>query len=141
MKRQQIVDEARKWLGVRWAHQGRSRFGVDCIGLVSQVGLAFGIKHEDRHDYGRVPNDLKLMDHLHKYLHLMPPDVKLDGMVGVFRMSARPCHVGIFSTKDGAPHLVHARANLREVIEEPFINGQNQLNLVEVLSYPGLEDV
>lgn len=31
---QQIVEEARRWIGVPFHHQGRSRFGVDCIGLV-----------------------------------------------------------------------------------------------------------
>ncbi len=29
-----FVAAARSWIGVPWAHQGRSRAGVDCIGLV-----------------------------------------------------------------------------------------------------------
>ncbi len=29
-----IVTEARRWVGVPFQHQGRARFGVDCIGLV-----------------------------------------------------------------------------------------------------------
>src|SRR5574340_453141 len=28
-----LVAEARTWLGVRWLHQGRSREGLDCVGL------------------------------------------------------------------------------------------------------------
>ncbi len=29
-----IVMEARRWLGVPFQHQGRTKFGVDCVGLV-----------------------------------------------------------------------------------------------------------
>lgn len=30
---QQIVEDARSWLGVPFQHQGRTRYGVDCVGL------------------------------------------------------------------------------------------------------------
>jgi cell wall-associated NlpC family hydrolase len=33
-----IVSAARSWLGVPWRHQGRTRQGVDCAGLVVLVG-------------------------------------------------------------------------------------------------------
>ncbi|WBQ10873.1 hypothetical protein L2D01_03620 [Hyphomonadaceae bacterium ML37] len=29
-----IIAEARGWLGVPWGHQGSTRCGVDCVGLV-----------------------------------------------------------------------------------------------------------
>jgi len=32
--RQQVADKARSMLGVRFLHQGRSRLGVDCVGLL-----------------------------------------------------------------------------------------------------------
>ena len=39
---EQFVAEARTWLGVPFRHQGRTRHGVDCIGLVLCVRRAFG---------------------------------------------------------------------------------------------------
>ncbi len=30
----QLVEEARRWIDIPFAHQGRSRWGVDCIGLI-----------------------------------------------------------------------------------------------------------
>jgi cell wall-associated NlpC family hydrolase len=49
---------ARSWLGVPFAHQGRSQYGVDCIGfpiaLLRQEGLLPKEFH-DRHNYGRQP--------------------------------------------------------------------------------------
>jgi len=42
MTPQQIIAEARSWLGVPFLHQGRSRRGVDCAGLVIVVGRAVG---------------------------------------------------------------------------------------------------
>ena len=37
-----IVAAARTWLGVPWRHQGRTRQGVDCAGLVVLVGRGLG---------------------------------------------------------------------------------------------------
>lgn len=38
---QQIYDEARAWVGVPFQHQGRNKFGVDCVGLVVCVNNKF----------------------------------------------------------------------------------------------------
>ena len=38
----------------------------------------------------------------------------------VFADSAYPCHCGFLTTKHGQPHLLHAHALRRKVIEEPY---------------------
>lgn len=48
--RAQIVEEARSYLGTKWLHQGRTRDGVDCAGLVACVGNALGLIAYDRND-------------------------------------------------------------------------------------------
>jgi len=57
-----IVEEARKYLGVRWKHQGRSLNGVDCLGLVARVYGDLGLidVSKDRHNYARLPNRQQL---------------------------------------------------------------------------------
>lgn len=52
-----VVREARSWLGVRWQHQGRSRDGVDCAGLVIKVAQALGYTDFDTTDYARQATD------------------------------------------------------------------------------------
>ena len=51
-----IVAEARRWIGVRWRHQGRSRSGVDCIGLcLCAVEAATGTAFSAPATYSRRP--------------------------------------------------------------------------------------
>jgi len=40
-----VVAQARKYMGVRWAHQGRSPAGMDCAGLVIRVAQDLGLIH------------------------------------------------------------------------------------------------
>lgn len=41
--RKDVVREVRSWLGIPWRHQGRTREGVDCAGLIVCVGVALGV--------------------------------------------------------------------------------------------------
>ena len=38
IKRREIVDAARNWVGVPYRHQGRTRNGIDCVGLLLEGG-------------------------------------------------------------------------------------------------------
>ena len=38
IKRREIVAAARDWVGVPYRHQGRTRNGIDCIGLLAERG-------------------------------------------------------------------------------------------------------
>jgi hypothetical protein len=42
------------------------------------------------------------------------------GDVLVFADAAYPCHCGFFTAKHGVPHLRHAHALQRKVLEEPY---------------------
>ena len=50
---QQIIAEARSWLGVPFLHQGRTREGVDCAGHAIEVGIATGETFVDVNGYDR----------------------------------------------------------------------------------------
>src|SRR5699024_7702666 len=56
-ERHGLVRAARGWVGVRWRHQGRSRDGVDCGGLLVVAMADIGKRVRDRRAYGRVPKD------------------------------------------------------------------------------------
>lgn len=55
-----VVAAARALLGTRFLHQGRTRRGIDCIGLIVLAFAAVGVVLDDRTDYGRLPADRKL---------------------------------------------------------------------------------
>jgi cell wall-associated NlpC family hydrolase len=138
MTREQVVAEARQWVGVPWLHQGRSHAGVDCVGLVVLVAASFGLVADDRTDYARNPNSAALLAHLRRQLVRVAPTANHIGVVGIFRQSNRACHVGIISWRDNALHLVHAAAARKRVEEAPL--AQLGYSLIEAGAFPGLQD-
>ena len=67
--RQLLINELRTWIGVPFRHQGRTRNGVDCGGLlvkaVSNINL---LEPEDMRGYGRLPFENRLKKILDKQL-------------------------------------------------------------------------
>lgn len=51
-----VVTAARAWLEVPFRHQGRTRAGVDCFGLLVVVAQDLGYPISDVRDYGRQPD-------------------------------------------------------------------------------------
>lgn len=110
MTGQDVVTEARKWLGTPWKHQGRSRHGIDCVGLIIKVAHGLGLSDYDYTGYGRVP-DGKELRHLVE-LHLEPARVDEMGAVLLMRFMREPQHLAIRT--EG---LIHAYAHVGRVIE------------------------
>lgn len=115
-----VIDEARSWLNVRWRHQGRSRAGIDCAGLVVLVGRALGLADHDDLSYAR---NAQGQDFLAPFRRAMDAVLTPDAMPGdviVFADILYPCHCGILSTRHDVRHLIHSHASRRKVIEEPY---------------------
>ena len=118
--RQDIVTEARTWLGVRWRHQGRTRFGIDCVGLIVVVGRELGLLDYDFGGYGRRP-DKSFMSHFETNGTRVPRADRQAGDVAIFKDQNYPCHVGLFGSKADRLTVIHARAP-KKVVEEYFAN-------------------
>lgn len=127
-----VVTVARTYLGVRWHHQGRSRAGIDCLGLVVVVAHELGLSKADATDYGRLPDGGRLRRALLE--HLLPVrGMHAEGDVLMFRFQQAPMHVGI-ATDVG---LIHAYANMRKVVEHR-IDAVWDKRLVAAFRFPGL---
>jgi hypothetical protein len=143
MTRAEIVAEARSWIGTRFRPKGRSRQGVDCIGLLVVVGRAFAVPHEDQQHYTDWPDpERRMLATFDRYLlRCLPGEPDWDGTLGVFPThKALPGHVGFFSSRHGQRHLVHARASAHVVLEEPFDTDPQTRSMLLVARYafPGL---
>lgn len=115
-----VVAQARSWLGTSWRHQGRSPRGVDCAGLVVLVARTLGLTDHDVAGYGRHSGGLTLIDQFRAAMDPLPlPEVR-PGDVLLFADAAYPCHCGFRTERHQAPHLLHAHALRRRVIEEPY---------------------
>lgn len=116
-----FVKTARAWLGARWRHQGRTKKGgVDCIGLCLCVARDCGLQVRDVTGYGRRPQGSRLLSALQDQLLSLSLDEVADGDIGLFRDQGYPVHVGILSTKNNNPSVIHAHAARRQVVEEPL---------------------
>lgn len=115
-----LITEARSWLGVPWRHQGRSRAGVDCVGLLVCVARALGLSDYDCTGYSRRPQGQGFVSHFRAVLDPLPLPEASSGDVLVFADGRYPCHCGFLSHRHGVPHLLHAHALRRKVIEEPY---------------------
>lgn len=123
--RDALVTQARQYLGVRFAHQGRSKVtGVDCLGLLLCVAQDVGIRlnqkdvrHYDRTDYGAYPCPIMLraqLDHA-----LIAIDEARVGDILLLNIEGRPQHLALVSDYHHTESLgmIHAYAPMRKVVE------------------------
>jgi cell wall-associated NlpC family hydrolase len=130
--RQQVVDEARKWLGVRWVHQGRSRAGVDCIGLAIKVAHGLGLSTFDIIDYSRQPDPATMRALMAEHMEsVASPQI---GDVLLMRFEKEPQHVAIV-TDIG---IIHAYAQVRRVVEHR-LDSVWQGRVVSAYQFKGIE--
>lgn len=117
MNRDEIVEAARTWVGVPYLHQGRSRQGVDCIGLLACLAKQFGVSDYDETDYGRRPSGLHMRRVLESnlikttYGDLQPADI--------IHMATDkdPLHVALVSRRNPL-YIVHASSDFGRVVEQ-----------------------
>lgn len=112
-----VYAEAQGWLGVRWLHQGRTRLGIDCAGLVLVVGQSLKLLPGDLNvsNYSRDPTSLEFLQMFSRHMDRVPLLQATAGDILVFRQRRYPCHCGILG--DGEK-FIHAYALRRKVVEE-----------------------
>lgn len=141
MTREEIVAEARKWLFVQHLHRGRTRRGLDCLGLGIVVAQHFHVPHEDMPDYSEQPHPRRIILRvMHKWLKPMPVTGDLTGCFGVFAQISLPCHIGIFSWKENRCHVIHVRKDCG-VAEEAYDHAamHKPMRVIDVLAFPEME--
>jgi cell wall-associated NlpC family hydrolase len=140
-----IVAAARSYLGSQFRHQGRTRAGVDCAGLIICVAHDCGLYLDYQHvAYGKIFNGAITLRELTTYLDRVAASDLRPGDVALFAGSAahahRPDparHVAIVAGRQqetvsrepssgsplpvhGSLTLIHAYAPLGKVIEHRF---------------------
>jgi cell wall-associated NlpC family hydrolase len=113
---------ARRWLGVPWRHLGRSREGIDCIGLVLLAARDCGIAADDPAPYEREPSSQRLRAGLAAALDEVPIAEARAGDVLVFNLGLYAGHLGVCAEHPEyrVPSVIHAYAPRRRVVEEPL---------------------
>jgi cell wall-associated NlpC family hydrolase len=108
-----LIAEARSWVGVPFIHQGRSRLGVDCIGLIIVALQRLGCLEQgfEITNYSRLPSNDQLMTRVQSYcVRLAEP---VPGAMLAIKWNKDVSHVGIFTGEN----LIHAYQGRGRVIE------------------------
>lgn len=119
LTRQDIVDEARKWMGTPFRHQGRAASGIDCCGLVIRVANDLDVSDYDTTGYSRRTTGEQFINHFRAAgLIEKPVGMMKHGDVILTRDGRFPCHCG-FVVDRGKQHwtIIHAYARKRAVVE------------------------
>ena len=138
--RDSIVEEARRWLGVPWLHQGRTKLGVDCAGLVVLVAKKLGLSEYDNTSYQRRALGSEFLRQFGENMDQKPVAEACPGDVLVFRDAAFPCHAAVVGERDGELTLIHAHAMRRRVVEERLGQGDWMARRVACYAFRGVED-
>lgn len=146
--RAEVIAEARRWLGVRWAHQGRGRDGVDCVGLLIVVARALRLVPAERLDavehescgYSRYPRGPALRAWCARELAEIPMHAARPGDVMLFRIDEDPQHLGLLAEHDQAgPTLVHSYALGPRCVIETRFDALWRGRLVAAFALPGVD--
>jgi len=122
-----IITVARGFLGVRFAHQGRSMHGLDCLGLLlltaATARLTFhgqGVTTIDVPNYTMRPNTDFLMHKLDTFL--CPVESAQLADVVLLEIDGAPQHLAIVSDYPvaGSFGMIHALAATRKVVEHRY---------------------
>lgn len=139
-RRDEIVTQARTWIGTPWRHQGTMKGGgCDCLGLIKGVARDFNMPQgqadtEKYRGYGRLPNPVTMLEGLAKHLHRIPPEEAGAGDILLFMIEGEPQHLAIL-TEEG--NIIHAFTHSRKIIEQRIPNNWRR-QIMRAYRYPGV---
>jgi cell wall-associated NlpC family hydrolase len=138
--RNDVVEEARNWIGTRWRHQGRNEYGIDCAGLIIVVASKFGLQDTNPVNYPRRTNGDMFVTYFEAAgMVRIPYEDRLPGDVILTQDHGLPCHCGFLSMKHGVEHYLHGYALRRKVVEEPF-DPYWKDRMTHVMRFPKIEE-
>ena len=134
-----VVAHARKYMGVRWAHQGRSPAGMDCAGLVIRVAQDLGLSEFNTTAYGRLPLADRLQAIMREQCTELPGGVAraAPGHCVLMKFETDPQHLAFIGDHTHGLSLIHALMLSRKVVEhrmDPQWSGR----VVAVYALPGV---
>jgi cell wall-associated NlpC family hydrolase len=137
--RDDIVTEAKSWIGTPYAHQGRRKGSfVDCVGLVMGVARKLDISDYEYKAYSMTPNPRLLRNLCDENLVLLGTRGAVElqpGNVLLLKWSRFPQHMGIVSSIN-PPYMIHAMREIEVCAEQEV----NENDIVAIYDFPGVSD-
>ena len=112
--REEVIQHARECLGVRFQHQGKTKRGMDCRGLLIYAFNLAGLQVHDVSGYGREPDPEMMNKALLEVCYKVPFDHILPADIIYFRFNERPTHLALYT---GNNRIIHSYLQTRKVVE------------------------
>ncbi len=141
---EQIVQEARKWKGTPYKHQGKTMgHACDCAGILIGISQTL-LDYKDNFDYryGHNPINWTLKKELDNFPGLICKDTNTDMELGdialmSLEMDKIPHHVGVISIySERSFGLIHCYSSIGRVVEHRM-NEVWQSRILELYKYKG----
>jgi NlpC/P60 family putative phage cell wall peptidase len=143
--RAEVIAEARRWIGTRWRHQGRTEGGLDCVGLLIVVARSLNLIDQSALDeadrvasgYSRYPRG----DALRRTLlqHLQPVEIARPADILLFRIDAEPQHLAIAAEHPSSTlSMIHSYALRPHRVIETILDDTWRRRLVAAFALPGV---
>lgn len=129
-----IVTTARSWVGTPYLHQGRSRLGVDCGGLLVCVARELNLDIvEFSANYSMSPDPGFILNYIESNAYKISKTERQPGDIIHFSFAGEPRHVGIASDVG----VIHSWAKPMKVVEHR-IDSVWEKRIVNIYRYKGL---
>jgi len=139
--REEIVQEARTWLGTPFHHQARLKgVGCDCVGLVIGVARALALVAADFDvpAYPRTPDGTSLLALTDQHLAPITKAFMQPGDVVVLAFDKDPQHLAVLGNyRHGGLSIIHAHSVHGAVVESRLMFSSS-LRFVAAYSLPGV---
>lgn len=140
----EMAQQVRSWIGTPWLHQGRTRAGVDCVGLILAAAAELGVARAAGlkiADYGRQANNHRLQDLCDTHLAQRSLQDLRPGLVALMRFDVYPQHVGVlgdYPHAAGELSLIHSYQQAGRVVEHRLADVW-RARIVAVYAVPELD--
>lgn len=125
-----FIESLRSYKGVKYRHQGRSRYGLDCLGLILKALQDSGanVKDESPADYSsQVDPNIFLSGVYRRSTRIwivgngqLMPKAWHPGTLLIFRFSRKPQHLGVATYGD---EMIHAYQGGPKQVAEHALHG------------------
>ena len=129
-KRKEFCDNAVKYEGVGFQHQGRNflkeedkkKLKLDCAGLCVESARDTGLlmKDDDLSNYSKIPDGNSLINHLNSVLDLKKNEELKEGDIVVMSFNNNPTHLAIYLGEyngiGNGEYIIHSYILSRKVI-------------------------
>lgn len=142
MNRNEIITEARSWLGTKWHHQAALKgVACDCVGLIrgiySVLVEPITVKVNYSQEWPLFRSEEKMHQQVKKYFTEIPLSEAKPGDILLFGFGKGPAyHAGILSYDD---FIIHTWRDVGKVVESRY-DDQWRENTRFAFRFPGVTD-